>query len=150
VFHRIPTVADESELGELVPVAPEELLTRAALGVPGRLRIEVGLTEPRFAPRQGRRTPKDQLALQRALGGVSYPAERERLIAEAGRWLGAYPRILERLQTLPELTYGGELEVLRKLAELDLAGPTPSEDQPSESEPPSAGLGNQEGSSESK
>ena len=150
MFHRIPPVADEPELGELVPVAPEELLTRAALGVPGRSRIEVGLTEPRFAPRQGRRTPKDQLALQRALGGVSYPAERERLIAEAGRWLGAYPRILERLQALPDLIYGGELEVLRKLAELDLPGPTPNDDQPSAAEPPSAGLGNHEGSSESR
>lgn len=143
-------MADQPELGELVPVAPEELLIRAALGVPGRPRIEVGLTEPRFAPRQGRRTPKDELALRRALGGVSYPADRERLIAEAERWLGGYPRLQERLQALPELTYGGELEVLRKLAELNLGQPTPSEDQPSESEPPSAGLGNQEGSSASR
>lgn len=150
MFHRKPAVADESELGDLVPVAPEELLSRAALGVPGGPRIEVGLTEPRFAPRQGRRTPKDQLALQRALGGVSYPAERERLIAEAGRWLGAYPRILQRLQALPELIYGGELEVLRKLAELVIVEQTPSDDQTSGSEPPSAGLGNKEGSSESR
>jgi hypothetical protein len=143
-------LADQPELGELVPVAPEELLNRAALGVPGRPRIEVGLTEPRFAPRQGQRTPKDQLALQRALGGVSYPTDRERLIAEAGRWLGGYPRLQERLQGLPELTYGGELEVLRKLAELNLEQPPPSDDQPSETEPPSAGLGNQEGSSASR
>lgn len=143
-------MAEPSDLGELVPVAPEELLTRGALGEPGRLRIEVGLTEPRFAPRQGRRTPKEQLALQRALGGVSYPADRERLISEAGRWLGGYPRILERLSGLPELTYGGELEVLRKLAELSSAPPISYRDQPSEPDPPSAGPGNQEGSSESR
>lgn len=150
MFRRRPALADEPDLGELVPVAPEELLTRAALGVPGRLRIEVGLTEPRFAPRQGQRTPKEQLALKRALGGVSYPADRERLIAEAERWLGSYPRLQERLQGLPELTYGGELEVLRKLAELNSAPPTSIDDQASEPDVPSAGPGNQEGSSESR
>jgi hypothetical protein len=150
VFRRRPALAEEPDLGELVPVAPEELLTRAALGVPGRPRIEVGLTEPRFAPRQGRRTPKEQLALQRALGGVSYPADRERVLAESGRWLGGYPRLQERLRSLPELTYGGELEVLRKLAELNLPQPPSSDAQASEPEPPSAGLGNQEGSSESR
>jgi hypothetical protein len=141
---------DTPDLGELVPVAPEELLARAALGMPGRLRIEVGLTEPRFAPRQGHRTPKEQLALQRALGGVSYPADRERLVAEAERWLGNYPRLQERLRGLPELTYGGELEVLRKLAELRSPPPMSSADQASEPAPPSAGPGNQEGSSESR
>jgi len=150
VFRRRPALTDAPELGELVPVAPEELLTRAALGVPGRPRIEVGLTEPRFAPRQGKRTPKEQLALQRALGGVSYPADRERLMAEAGRWLGGFPRIQERLRGLPELTYGGELEVLRKLAELDFVPPMPSDDQASQPDAPSAGRGNQEGSSESR
>jgi hypothetical protein len=141
---------DDPDLGELVPVAPEELLTRAALGMPGRPRIEVGLTEARFAPRQGQRTPKEQLALLRALGGVAYPADRERLIAEAERWLAGYPRLRERLRGLPELTYGGELEVLRKLAALDSVPPTSSDDQTSESDPPSAGAGNHEGSSESR
>jgi hypothetical protein len=150
VFPRRPALADEPDLGELVPVAPEELLMRAALGVPGRPRIEVGLNEPRFAARRGQRTPEDQLALQRALGGVSYPTDRERLITEASRWLAGHPSIPERLRGLPELTYGGELEVLRKLAELESAPSMPSDDQASEPDPPSAALGNQEGSSESR
>jgi hypothetical protein len=65
-------VADPPPLGGLVPAEPEELLTRGALGAPGRLRIEVGLSEPRFARPEGRRTSKEEMALLRALGGVSY------------------------------------------------------------------------------
>lgn len=143
-------MAEEPILKEVVPVEPEELLTRGALGSPGRLRIEVGLNEPRFAPPQGRRTPPEQLALSRALGGVSYPADRERVIAEAGKWLSSYPQLKQRLEWLPGIVYGGELEVLRRLAQLDsevsrqLSDPEP--DQTSEESPPSAGSGNQEGS----
>ncbi|MGA7173920.1 MAG: hypothetical protein WB020_10145, partial [Candidatus Dormiibacterota bacterium] len=104
-------MADDSPLGELVPVEPEELLNRGAVGAPGRLRIEVGLSEPRFARPAGWRTSRDEMALRRALGGVSYPADRERLLAEAGRWLVGKEHLQTILLRLPELTYGGELEV---------------------------------------
>jgi hypothetical protein len=144
-------MAEDSTLGELVPVEPEELLTRGALGAPGRLRIEVGLSEPRFARPEGRRTSREELALLRALGGVSYPADRERLISEAGRWLAGHDEIRERLRGLPELIYGGELEVLRRLRE----PPTEhlestlgdASDQLVEGGPPSSGTGNDDGSS---
>jgi len=140
---RPATNLDESELGPLLPVSPEELIIRAALGTPGRPRIEVGLAEPRFARAQGHRTPSDQLALRRALGGVSYPANRERVVAEAGPWLTGQEQLQQQLQGLPDLVYGGELEVLRRLR-------TPaadSRDGTTEPTPPSTGAGNEEGSS---
>ena len=146
-------MADDPILGDLVPVAPEELLLRGALGFPGRLRIEVGLSEPRFVRPQGRRTAREVLALQRALGGVSYPADRERVISEAGRWLGGHDGLRERLLGLPELTYGGEMEVLRKLSEPTAEALDPPleaiSDQSEAAAPPSAGSGNQDGSSAS-
>lgn len=143
-------MADEPLLGDLVPIAPEELLTRAALGAPGRLRIEVGLEGPRFAPAQGQRTPRDELAMRRALGGVSYPADRGRVISEAGRWLAGYQQLRDRLAALPELTYGSELEVLRRLSQpvSELAEDDP--DREADPAPPSAAGGNQEGSSASR
>ncbi|MGC1184853.1 MAG: hypothetical protein WBA31_06845 [Candidatus Dormiibacterota bacterium] len=140
-------MADVPTLGELLPVEPEELLTRGALGVPGRLRIEVGLDEPRFAPPQGQPTSKGELALRRALGGVSYPADRERLLAEAGRWLDGHDELRLRLSGLPELIYGGELEVLRRLDELAEVDVTEVADQGADEGPISAGEGNEEGSS---
>ena len=143
-------LADEPILGDLVPVEPEELLARGALGAPGRLRIEVGLSEPRFARPLGHRTAHDKLAMQRALGGVSYPASREQVISQAGRWLSGQESLREQLLRLPELTYGGELEVLRRLAEPGPAVPDADSDQPAEASSPSAGLGNQEGSSASR
>ncbi|HUY09166.1 MAG TPA: hypothetical protein VMW80_06910 [Candidatus Dormibacteraeota bacterium] len=147
-------MADDSPLGELVPLEPEELLTRGAVGAPGRLRIEVGLSEPRFARPAGRRTSVEEMALRRALGGVTYPADRDRLLAEAGRWLVGHDGLQSRLRGLPELTYGGELEVLRRLSQ-----PTSDEseqevelrvDQPAELERPSTLPGKVEGSSESR
>jgi hypothetical protein len=147
-------MAEDSNLGELVPVEPEELLTRGALGAPGRLRIEVGLSEPRFARPEGRRTSREELALLRALGGVSYPADRERLISEAGRWLGGHDGLRERLRGLPELIYGGELEVLRRLREPPTvhleSTPGDATDQSVEGGPPSTGAGNDDGSSASR
>ena len=140
-------MADVPPLGELAPVEPEELLTRGALGVPGRLRIEVGLAEPRFAPPQGQRTSQDELALLRALGGVSYPADRERLIAEAGRWLTGHDDLRQRLSGLPELIYGGELEVLRRLDQLAEEDVAEVADQGADVGSISAGEGNDEGSS---
>lgn len=143
-------MADEPLLDDLVPVAPEELLSRAALGAPGRLRIEVGLEGPRFAPALGQRTPREELATRRALGGVSYPAGRERIITEAGRWLAGQERVRVRLSRLPEGTYGSELEVLRTLNRAESEPPDPSPNQSSATVPPSAGEGNQEGSSASR
>ncbi|HEY6538942.1 MAG TPA: hypothetical protein VI138_07905 [Candidatus Dormibacteraeota bacterium] len=142
-------MADAPKLGDLVPVEPEELLTRGALGAPGRLRIEVGLTEPRFGRPEGRRTAGEDLDLRRALGGVAYPATRERVIAEAGRWLRGKEAIQERLQTLPELVYGGEMEVMHRLeAPLDPGNGDPGQaDEPGIS---SAGPGNDGGSSASR
>src|SRR5487761_1485232 len=134
-------MAEDPLLGGLVPVEPEELLTRGALGAPGRLRIEVGLSEPRFAPPEGRRTPREELALRRALGGVSYPAPRERLLIEAGRWLAGHEDLRERLRGLPELTYGSELEVLGQLqTQLRVVGAAsePEGDQPADADPPSS------------
>jgi hypothetical protein len=126
------------------------MLVRAALGNPGRPQIEVGISEPRFAEPRGRPTDPEELALRRALGGVAYPAGRERLVAEAGRWLASHPGLRDRLRDLPELTYGGELEVLRRLsdseAEIPERGPAGREDGTL----PSAGIGNQEGSSASR
>ncbi|HVB54489.1 MAG TPA: hypothetical protein VNF24_09915 [Candidatus Acidoferrales bacterium] len=143
-------MADDSILGELVPVDPQELLTRGAVGAPGRLRIEVGLAEPRFARPEGQRTPRKELALQRALGGVSYPADRKQVIAGAGRWLGGHEELRERLAGLPDLIYGGELEVLRRLEEPPTEHPEPtpgiSAAQSFEAVPDSAGLGKEEGS----
>jgi len=143
-------VAEDRVLAGLVPSEPEELLIRGALGTPGRLRIEVGLSEPRFAPRAGRRTPKAELALRRALGGVSYPADRDRVIAEAGRWLSQDQQARDRLAGLPELVYGGELEVLRRLDELSQLpvepGSEPTPGQAEGSGPDSANPGNQDGS----
>jgi hypothetical protein len=143
-------MTDVPELGDLVPVQPEELLTRGALGAPGRLRIEVGLTEPRFARPEGRPTSKDELALLRALGGVSYPADRERLLAEAGRWLNGHEELRLRLAELPELIYGGELEVLRRLAEPRPEVAVMGADQAPDADVPSAGSGNEAGSSASR
>jgi hypothetical protein len=147
-------MADDSPLGELVPVEPEELLTRGAVGAPGRLRIEVGLSEPRFARPAGWRTSRDEMALRRALGGVSYPADRERLLAEAGRWLVGKDGLRALLLGLPELTYGGELEVLRRLSQLTSEESEQevelSADQPAELDPPSTLPGKVEGSSESR
>ncbi|MGC2192656.1 MAG: hypothetical protein WA751_10015 [Candidatus Dormiibacterota bacterium] len=143
-------MADDSLLGELGPVQPEELITRGALGAPGRLRIEIGLSEPRFASPEGQRTSSEELALLRALGGVSYPADRDQVVSQAGRWLGGHRGLQERLEGLPELTYGGELEVLGRLnqplAEEQERLPEASSDQPPELEPPSTGAGNEEGS----
>jgi hypothetical protein len=149
VFYFWDMVADPPPLGGLVPAEPEELLTRGALGAPGRLRIEVGLSEPRFARPEGRRTSKEEMALLRALGGVSYPADRERLLAEAGRWLGGHEAIRQRLSDLPDLVYGGELEVLRRLQEPVSEEPA-SSDQEGGEEPGSAGVGNQDGSEASR
>ncbi|MGH7704948.1 MAG: DUF2795 domain-containing protein [Candidatus Dormibacteria bacterium] len=136
-------MADESLLKDLVPTSPEELLARAALGTPGRLGIEVGLSEPRFAPPRGQRTPKRELALRRALGGVSYPAGREQVLSQAGAWLTRQPDLLERLATLPEITYGGEQEVLQHLGLPRPPAPVAAPTQP----PDSAASANQEGSS---
>jgi len=144
-------MAEDPLLGGLVPVEPEELLTRGALGAPGRLRIEVGLAEPRFASPEGRRTPREELALRRALGGVSYPAPRERLLIEAGRWLAGHEDLRERLRDLPELTYGSELEVLGQLqAQVPRAASEPEGDHPSDADPPSSRAGKDEGSSASR
>jgi hypothetical protein len=143
-------MTDVPELGDLVPVQPEELLARGALGAPGRLRIEVGLAEPRFARPEGRPTSKDELALLRALGGVSYPADRERLVAEAGRWLNGHEELRLRLAELPELIYGGELEVLRRLAEPRPEDAVIGADQAPDADVPSAGAANEAGSSASR
>ncbi|MGH7611969.1 MAG: hypothetical protein ACREN4_08115 [Candidatus Dormibacteria bacterium] len=93
----------------------EERVRRAALGEPGRLRIEVGMDEPRFGASRGRPEPESERLLRRALGGVEYPANREELLAAAGAWLTREPGLLERLATLPEGVYGSELEALAEL-----------------------------------
>ncbi|MGH7642130.1 MAG: hypothetical protein ACRENX_03800 [Candidatus Dormibacteria bacterium] len=144
-------MADDAILGELVPIGTEELLNRGAVGAPGRLRIEVGLSEPRFARPQGQRTSRKDLALQRALGGVSYPADRAQVLAGADCWLSGHEDIRERLRGLPELTYGGEMEVLRRLGESTTqstdSAPTGTSAQLEETDLDSAGLGNEAGSS---
>jgi len=122
------------DLSDLLPKVPlEELMMRAALGMPGRPPIEVGLTRDRFAEPRGRHLGNRQLALRRALGGVSYPAEPTELVGQAQRWLQSFPDLVEQLRSLPERVYGGELEVLR---ELEL-GTTQAG-----SEPTSGGAGN--------
>jgi hypothetical protein len=104
------------DLSDLLPKVPlEELMRRAALGMPGRPPIEVGLTRDRFAEPRGRHLGNRQLALRRALGGVSYPVEPPGLVGQAQRWLQSFPDLVEKLRSLPERVYGGELEVLREL-----------------------------------
>ena len=146
----MPPTAEELWVARGVPMSPEEMLLRAALGTPGRPRIEVGILAPRFEGPWGSPTGPEELALRRALGGVSYPARRDRLVAEAGSWLVKYRSLRERLSGLPDLTYGGEMEVLGRLSDAEaelrerrLAG---GEDGAL----PSAGMGNQEGSSASR
>jgi len=132
----------EVDLSDLLPKVPlEELVMRAALGLPGRPPIEVGLDRDRYAEPTGRPMGNRQLALQRALGGVSYPVEPAELAQQARRWLQSFPDLVEQLCALPERVYGGELEVLREL-ELDARQASP--------EPSSAGGGNDAGSSENQ
>jgi hypothetical protein len=132
----------EVDLSDLLPKVPlEELVMRAALGLPGRPPIEVGLGRDRFAEPRGRPMGNRQLALQRALGGVSFPVEPPELVQQAQRWLQSFPDLVDQLRALPERSYGGELEVLREL-ELGARRASP--------EPPSAGGGNDAGSSENQ
>jgi hypothetical protein len=132
----------EVDLSDLLPKVPlEELIMRAALGLPGRPPIEVGLSRARYAEPRGRPLGNRQLALQRALGGVSYPVDPQELVEQAQRWLQSFPELVEQLRTLPERIYGGELEVLREL-ELGVRQASPG--------PPSAGDGNEAGSSENQ
>jgi hypothetical protein len=115
----------EVDLSDLLPKVPfEELIMRAALGLPGQPPVEVGLRQPRFGEATGRPWSNRQMALRRALGGVLYPASRAELLAQAERWLRSHPAVWEELQRLPEQTYGGEMDALRALeAELGPAGP---------------------------
>ncbi|MGH7608591.1 MAG: hypothetical protein ACREOD_01415 [Candidatus Dormibacteria bacterium] len=115
-----------------------EKVRRAALGEPGQLEIEVGLEQPRFSVSRGRAEQPEAWALRRALGGVSYPASREQVSGQAGAWLRGQPGLRQRLELLPELTYGSELEVLGALADLEA--------EEGGTEPPSAAAGNPAGS----
>lgn len=97
-------------------------MARAALGAPGRLTIEVGLSGPRHTRPQGRRTEQREIALRRALGGVSYPADRSQLLAQAGAWLRQRAELVAVLEGLPEEVFGTEQEVLARLVSAGLWG----------------------------
>ncbi len=97
------------------PADTEERLARGADGRPGRLRIEVGLREPRFAEPRGHANPGPEFALRRALGAVAYPAPKASLVALARPYLGDNPELERRLEELPERVFGGEMEVLELL-----------------------------------
>lgn len=125
------------DLSDLLPKAPlEELIMRSALGLPNQPPIEVGLHSPRYGQPRGTAMSNRQLALVRALGGVSYPADREDLVTQAERWLGSFPDLMEALGKIPDTVYGGELEVMRELESLE-----------AEPGPHSAGEGKDSGSS---
>ncbi|HUY54829.1 MAG TPA: hypothetical protein VMV23_06695 [Candidatus Nanopelagicaceae bacterium] len=133
----MPILDADVDLSDLLPKVPlEELMMRSALGLPGQPAIEVGLAESRYGEPRGRPWSNRRLALQRALGGVEYPASRLELIEQTRRWLTPFPDLIETLVRLPDAVYGGELEVLGELAlqELTVTGH-------------SARAGNDEGSS---
>lgn len=56
------------------------------------------------------------MALRRALGGVLYPLSAAQLVTDTERWLRSYPSVWHELQSLPEGSYGSEVEVLTALA----------------------------------
>lgn len=113
----MPIPDADVDLSDLLPKVPlEELMMRSALGLPGQPAIEVGLSEPRYGEPRGRPWSNRRLVLQRALGGVEYPASRLELIEQARRWLAPFPDLIETLVRLPDSVYGGELEVLGELA----------------------------------
>lgn len=111
----------DPDLSDLLPKVPfEELIMRAALGLPGQPPVEVGLRQPRFGEATGRPWSNRQMALRRALGGVIYPADRDQLLAQTERWLRDHPAVRHDLERLPERVYGGEMDVLSTL-EAELA-----------------------------
>lgn len=106
----------EVDLSDLLPKVPfEELMMRSALGLPGQPPIEVGLRRPRFGEAGGRPWSNRQMALRRALGGVLYPLSAAQLVTDTERWLRSYPSVWHELQSLPEGSYGSEVEVLTAL-----------------------------------
>ncbi len=107
------------DLSDLLPKVPlEELLMREALGAPGQPPVEVGLQGPRFANPRGVPVGNLRLALLRALGGVAYPASREKVLDAARPWLRSSPQLAADLEALPPGDYGGEMDVI---CELELA-----------------------------
>lgn len=133
----MPIPDSEVDLSDLLPAVPlEELMMRSALGLPGQPAIEVGLSAARYGEPRGRPWSNRRLVLQRALGGVDYPASRSELLSRVRAWLEPFPDLIETLGMLPDSSYGGEMEVLRELEMLAHRG-----------EDHSAGAGNVAGSS---
>lgn len=107
----------EVDLSDLLPRLPlEELLRREALGAPGQPAVEVGLSRERFAEPRGRALSAGRLALLRALGAVHYPAGRDRIVAEVETRVGRGSEVADAIVRLPDGEYGGEYEVLQRLA----------------------------------
>jgi hypothetical protein len=59
--------------------------------------------------------PPEFMQVQKALGGVSYPATRDQLVEHA-RGKNASRDILDALQSIPDQEYGGPSEVSKAVA----------------------------------
>jgi len=93
------------DISELAQRAIDDLVRRAA-GLPRATRMEVGQDQPRWRDQRGSPRPDREMAARRALGGATFPATREELLAGAEAWLGrdrGGARVL--LATLPEGRY---------------------------------------------
>ncbi len=96
-------VADEA----LSPLAREvvDALGDRAAGLPRRTAIEVGDVGAGWRDQIGRPWPPDELALRRALGGVEYPASRDRLVETCKEHLRRRPSALAWMERLPDGAY---------------------------------------------
>ncbi len=94
-----------TDISELAQRAIDDLVRRAA-GLPRTTRMEVGQDRARWGDQRGFPRPPVELAARRALGGATFPATREELLAASETWLGR-DRVGARalLATLPAGRY---------------------------------------------
>ncbi len=96
-------VADHDDL--LIAERQIQGLERRAAGLPGGGPLEVGLIGEGWRDQRGRPRPAGELAIRRALGGLEYPCERDRLVETAKAELRGRPLELAWLERLPSGTY---------------------------------------------
>jgi len=99
-------VVTEDTPAPLADAAIEQLARRAA-GVPRRTAIEVGDPGSGWRDQRGRPWSGDGFAVRRALGGMEYPASRDRVVETCKEHLRRLPLALAWLERLPAGDYGG-------------------------------------------